>query len=342
MRKPNIPIAFPHQTPPPDGTIILATDIGGTKADMAFFKIINGEPKLFKEHRYICREWPSLLEIVLDFEKGAPKPERMCISFAGPVRNGKVHGTNLLWNIDSHEIHEKLGIPSVFLINDLEANCYGLAALKENDLQIIYPGINHEEGNAAVISPGTGLGEGGLFWDGKAYRPFATEGGHSHFAPRNELDWKLFLYLEKKYGHVSWERVISGPGICMIFSFLRDVEGWEVPEVLRDEMESYDPAAAISIAATEGCPICKETLRLFTRYMAQEAANLALKLKATGGLFIGGGITPKIWNEEHHAIFYEYFFAVGRLEPLVASVPVSLILNQKTAMLGAAYYGTFG
>ncbi len=342
MLKSIIPIAFPKQEVPPEGTLILAADIGGTKTDMAFFEINNGLPSLVKEQRYPSKEWPSLVDIAQDFSKDARQPGRMCISFAGPIQDGKAQGTNLHWSIDSKDIAAALGIPSVFLINDLEANCYGLAALKATDLQIIYPGKNYSEGNAAVISPGTGLGEGGLFWDGQAYHPFATEGGHTHFAARTELDWELFLYLEKKYGHVSWERVVSGPGICMIFSFLRDVKAWETPDILKEEMKEHDPAAAISIAATEGCPVCSETLRLFTRYFAEEAANLAMKFKATGGIYIGGGIIPKIWNESHHAIFNEHFFSVGRMHPLVESVPVTLILNQKTALWGAGYYGAFG
>jgi glucokinase len=342
MHKSIIPIAFPRQEAPEEGSLILAADIGGTKTDMAFFQVKNGIPHLVEEKRYPSKEWASLEDIAKDFSHGTPMPQRMCISFAGPIQNGKAQGTNLHWNIDGHEIGKKLGIRSVLLINDLEANCYGLAALKATDLQIIYPGKNYMAGNAAVISPGTGLGEGGLYWDGQAYRPFATEGGHTHFAAQTELDWELYLYLEKKYGHVSWERVVSGPGICMIFSFLRDVKGWETPEVLKEEMKEHDPAAAISIAATEGCPVCSETLRLFTRYFAEEAANLAMKFKATGGIYIGGGIIPKIWNEPHHAIFNEHFFRVGRMHPLVESVPVTLILNQKTALWGAGWYGAFG
>ncbi|MCB0520895.1 MAG: ROK family protein [Lewinellaceae bacterium] len=342
MHQPIIPIAFPQQLPPPDGTAILAADIGGTKTDMAIFEIKNGLPRLVKEHRYQSKTWNSLAEIAQDFTKNMERPGRMCISFAGPISNGKASGTNLHWGLDSHEISDILGIRPVFLINDLEANCYGLACLGLSDLQIIYPGANHEPGNAAVISPGTGLGEGGLFWDGQAYRPFATEGGHSHFAARNELDWELFLYLEKKYGHVSWERVISGPGIVMIFNFLWEVRGWETPDSLLESMKGGDPAAAIATAAAEGSPVCMETLRLFTRYFAEEAANLAMKFKATGGIYIGGGIIPKIWNEKHHAIFSEHFFVVGRMHPLVAAVPVTLILNQKTALWGAGYYGAFG
>jgi glucokinase len=343
MGNPLIPIAFPHRThPPADGATILAADIGGTKTDMAIFEMKNGAPSLAKEHRYASRDWPSLVDIARDFTQNLPLPQGGCISFAGPIHHGKAHGTNLHWDIDCHEIGDQLGIKNMLIINDLEANCYGLAALTEADLKTIYPIKNSEAGNAAVISPGTGLGEGGLFWDGRAYHPFATEGGHTHFAARNELDWELYLYLQKKYGHVSWERVVSGPGICMIFSFLRDEKGWEMPEILREEFKAHDTAAAISIAASEGCSACAEALRMFTRYMAEEAANLALKLKATGGLFIGGGIIPKIWNEEHHAIFNEHFFEVGRLHPLVETVPVHLILNQKTALWGAGYYGAFG
>ncbi len=266
MGKPLIPIAFPSSTSAlPDGATVLASDIGGTKTDMAIFEMKNGAPTLIKERRYASKDWPSLVVIARDFSQNMPLPQRGCISFAGPIHHGRAHGTNLHWDIDSHEISEQLGIENMLLINDLEANCYGLAALTASDLMTIFSGKNGEPGNAAVISPGTGLGEGGLFWDGRAYHPFATEGGHAHFAARNELDWELYQYLQRKYGHVSWERVISGPGICMIFSFLRDEKGWEMPEILREEFKTHDTAAAISIAASEGCSACAEALRMFTR-----------------------------------------------------------------------------
>jgi glucokinase len=342
MSKSLISIAFPQTLPPPESALVLAADVGGTKTDLAFFSIKNGEPALLREQRYPSKDWGSLVRMAQDFIKNENRPERFCISFAGPVRDGKAHGTNLHWDIDSEAISREMGIRPVFLINDLEANCYGLAALRPEDLLPVCPGKEYEKGNAAVISPGTGLGEGGLFWDGQAYRPFATEGGHSHFAPRTQLDWELFLFLEKKYGHVSWERVVSGPGICMIFTFLRDVKGWEAPDVLKKEMKTSDPAAAIAIAAKEGCPVCEETLRLFIRYLAEEAANLVVNLKATGGIYLGGGILPKIWNETYQAVFNEYFFAMGRMYPLVEATPVTLILNQKTALWGAGYYGAFG
>ena len=339
MQKPLINIFFPKKNPLPEGHSLLAADVGGTKTDMKLFTMKDGRPEVVEEHRYASNDWKSLSIMVNDFCARGYKPERLSISFAGPIRDGKAFGTNLNWGIDSQVLSEELNGVPVYLINDLEANCYGLAALTEEDLKVIYPGKNHEPGNAAMISPGTGLGEGGLFWDGQAYRPFATEGGHAHFAPRYDIDWRMFKYMESQYGHVSWERVVSGIGICNIYRFLTEQENWGVPDELKN-VESPD-AAAISMVASKGHKTGQEAMRLFSRYLAEEAANLALKYKATGGLYIGGGIIPKIWDEAHHAIFNKYFFAVGRLFPLVESVPVTLILNQKTAVLGAAYYGAY-
>lgn len=331
-----IPIHFPRKNPLPEGGALLAADVGGTKTDMALFVMEGGRPVIKEEHRYSSANWDSLIGMAQDFCGEAGMPKRMSISFAGPVKQGKAEGTNLPWDIDSHALRLALDMETVFLINDLEANCYGLAALREDDLEVIHPGEVVEQGNAGVISPGTGLGEGGLFWDGEAYRPFATEGGHAHFAPRDELDWRLFSYLAEQYGHVSWERVVSGMGITNIFRFLRDVEGMEVPASLE-----HIEAPAISRAAAAGDPISQQALQLFFRYLAWEAANIVLKFKATGGIYIGGGIVPKIWDEAHRDIFNEHFFVVGRLASLVKVVPVTLILNQRTAVLGAGWYGAF-
>ncbi|MCB0569036.1 MAG: ROK family protein [Phaeodactylibacter sp.] len=336
MKRTLIPITFPQKDPLPEGVSLLATDVGGTKADMALFVLEDGLPVLKEEHRYASSQWDSLIDMARDFCKGSTLPKRMSISFAGPVKQGRAQGTNLPWDIDSHALRQALGMESVSLINDLEANCYGLAALQEEDVKVIHPGEIAEPGNSAVISPGTGLGEGGLFWDGEAYRPFATEGGHAHFAPRDELDWRLFTYLAEQYGHVSWERVVSGMGITNIFRFLKDVERMEVPASLE-----HIEAPAISRAAEAGNAISQRALQLFFRYLAWEAANLVMKFKATGGIYIGGGIVPKIWNEAYCDIFNEQFFVVGRLASLVRAAPVTLILNQKTALLGAGWYGAF-
>ena len=339
MRKSLIPISFPLPHTMPEGIIWLAADIGGTKTDMALFTIQKGKPAIIFEQRFRTQEWTSLTEMIRFFCNGNSYPERMCISFAGPVKDGRAKGTNIEWTVDSHVLSMELGIPHVHLINDLEANCYGLAALTKTDFKVIYPGKNRQPGNAAVISPGTGLGEGGLYWDGEMYHPFATEGGHAHFAPRTEQDWRLFKFLSKQFGHVSWERVVSGIGICNIYEFLWEEAHGEAPMPLKRGVNL--DAAAISQAAEDGCDVSIATLRLFTRYLAQEAANVAMKFKAHGGIFIGGGIIPKIWNDSHFEIFKEYFFQVGRLYPLIESVPVTLVLNQKTALLGAGYYGAY-
>ncbi len=337
-----IPIAFPEQPSLTDGDTVLAADIGGTKTHLALFKIRGDEITLIEERKYPSQKWHSLTNIVKDFKVEAPELKRFSIAFAGPVQEGKAKATNLDWEIDVRQLGKTIDVDSVLLINDLEAVGYGLAALREEDIAVVYDGDRSPNGNAAIIAPGTGLGEAGMFWDGHAFHPFATEGGHTDFASTDELDVELFQFLNKKYGHVSWERVVSGPGIHAIFQFLRDVRKMEQPAWLKERMQEGDPSAAISKAAEEGCPICQETLRLFIKYLSQEASDLALKFKATGGVFIGGGIPPKIWNEELQKEFLDQFFHVGRLRHLLETMPVYLILNSKAALLGAAYYGALG
>lgn len=334
-----IPIAFPKRESLKEGATLLAADVGGTKTALAWVEIRAGEISIIREAVYSSKQFSTLLHVIRAFMADATLPERLSIAFAGPVHEGKAHATNLGWDIDIRQISLETGIPQVFLINDLEAEAYGLAALKEEDLITIYAGDTSPKGNAAIIAPGTGLGEAGMYWDGSALHPFATEGGHTDFAPRNAFDWDMLQYLQQKYGHVSWERVLSGPGICNIYDFLRDVKHREEPAWLQENMKNQEPGAAIGSGALEGCPICVETLQVFARYLAVEASNLALKLNATGGVFIGGGIPPKIWNASLQAIFLEHYLQVGRLRPLMELVPVHIVLNTKAVLLGAAYYG---
>ncbi len=339
MQHPMIPIAFPKRESLKEGATLLAADVGGTKTALAWVEIRAGEISIIREAVYSSKQFSTLLHVIRAFMADATLPERLSIAFAGPVHEGKAHATNLGWDIDIRQISLETGIPQVFLINDLEAEAYGLAALKEEDLITIYAGDTSPKGNAAIIAPGTGLGEAGMYWDGSALHPFATEGGHTDFAPRNAFDWDMLQYLQQKYGHVSWERVLSGPGICNIYDFLRDVKHREEPAWLQENMKNQEPGAAIGSGALEGCPICVETLQVFARYLAVEASNLALKLNATGGVFIGGGIPPKIWNASLQAIFLEHYLQVGRLRPLMELVPVHIVLNTKAVLLGAAYYG---
>lgn len=335
-----LPLAFPSIEPLAEGATLLAADVGGTKTDLALFAVADGRLKLLKEVVFPSKKFRSLAEMAARFNGQFPRPQRLSIAFAGPVQDGKAKATNLDWSIDVDQLRRELGIAEIWLLNDLEAEAYGLAGLRAEELVTVYAGGPASAGNAAIIAPGTGLGEAGLYWDGNALHPFATEGGHTDFAPRDAFDWELLLYLQNKYCHVSWERLVTGPGIEHIFRFLRDVKKWEVPDILHQKIKKYPLAAAIGTAAREDCPVCVETLRLFVRYLAIEASNLALKLKATGGVFIGGGIVPKIWNDYFQEVFLHHFFRVGRLQPLIESVPVQIILNPRTAMLGAALYGS--
>ena len=194
-----------------------------------------------------------------------------------------------------------------YILNDLEASAYGLAALNVKDLITLVAGNKTRKGNAAIIAPGTGLGEAGLFWDGKKFHPFASEGGHTDFGTRKEIDVALFKFLRKKYGHVSWERVASGMGIFELYNFLLQYRKKEELPWMKEKIAEGNAAAAISFGAKNGCPISEETFSLFWRYLAEESANLALTLKATGGLFIAGGIAPKNLDVAQSANFYGIF-----------------------------------
>jgi glucokinase len=296
---------------------------------------------MLREGRYASQEYTSLTDIIVQFT-GNEWPSRICIAVAGPVTDGKVQLTNLSWKLDSKAMSSALKIPVTF-INDLEANAWGLAGLQSTDLAAIHTSNTKPAGNIAIVAPGTGLGEAGLYHDGKKYHPFATEGGHSDFAIRTEQDIELFRYLQQKYGgHVSMERVLSGPGIHAIFSFLTTVERKQIPEWLVDQLKDGDPTVDISNAALhQQEPVCLEAMHLFVRYLAMEAASLCLKLKATGGCYLGGGIPPKILPLLQTGDWYKHFLDMGRMKKLLEDIPVYVVLNDKTALLGAAYFGAY-
>ncbi|EMR02742.1 glucokinase [Cesiribacter andamanensis] len=338
-----LPIHFPHAGAwLSKNQRILAADVGGTKTILELFDVRQNHFHSIKTTTYRSKDHSSFLEIVRLFLIEQPMPDKICIGIAGPVLQGTCKTTNLAWVVDTEEIRQQLGIPYVFLINDLEANAYGLAALSPSDTKTLHAGNPENGGNVAIIAAGTGLGEAGLFWDGKAYHPFPTEGGHASFSPRSELDIALCSYLQKQFGHVSWERVVSGMGIYNIYLFLRDVLKRDEPAWLEEKMLSGDPASVISKTALQGgCPICDETMQLFVHYLAEESANLVLKMKATGGLYLGGGIAPKILPLLTEERFMPDFFPRGRMRELLEGVPVYIILNPHTALLGAAHYGAY-
>jgi glucokinase len=314
--------------------MILAGDIGGTNTRLAFFENgkIAGEEKKYPSHKY-----NSLEEIIWEFLNGK-KVDRACFGVAGPVREGKSKITNLSWVIDAEHIRQKIKIPVVHLLNDLEANAYGLKALQKNELFLLHEG-KPQKGNQALIAAGTGLGEAGLFWDGKKHQPFACEGGHTDFAPRNAKEIELFVYLQKQFGHVSYERVISGPGLENLFRFLIETgrEKWD-PK-LKEEMKKRDPARVISDWGKEGKDrACVHTLEWFLSLYGAEAGNMALKFLSLGGFYVGGGIAPHLIDQMKKGGFHSAFIDKGRFRELLDSIPIWIVLNDNAALLGAGNY----
>lgn len=323
--------------------MILAGDIGGTHTRLALFEAKGERLKLVVEQTFPSRERRGLDEIVRDFlTDHEVKVERACFGVAGAVRGGVGKTSNLPWVVDAGELAKLLGIARVALINDLEANAYGLAELEARDFAVIKEGAPDAEGNAAVISAGTGLGEAGLHFEGKNRRPVTSEGGHADFAPRNELEIELLRYLLTKYEHVSYERVLSGPGLLNIYKFLRDTGRAEEPAWLAEEMRSLDPPAVIAqTALDEKSELCAQALEMFASIYGAEAGNLALKVMATGGVFLGGGIAPKIVKKLKDKVLVEAFISKGRMKPLLEAIPVRVIMNDCTALLGAAQSALF-
>lgn len=320
--------------------MILAGDIGGTNARLAFFDVEDGRFNLVSATIFPSREYSGLDQIVSEFlQTSDVNPDRACFGIAGPVRNGSVETSNLPWIVESQSLANELKLKKVSLINDLEANAWGIVDLDMKDAINLNQVQGNPEGNQAVIAAGTGLGEAGMYWNGTRHEVFATEGGHADFAPRNELEVELFRYLNTQYGHVSYERILSGPGLVNVFHFLRDTGRGTEPKWLTEEMLHSDPAAAISQAAMDGkCGLCEQAVDVFVSVYAAEAGNLALKTMATGGVYLGGGIAPKMLPKMSGPLFMQSFAAKGRMQPLLEAIPVRVITNDKIALLGAARY----
>ena len=317
--------------------MILAGDIGGTNARLALFDVRNGQFNLVTATVFPSQRYSGLDQIVTEFvNTSGVRPSQACFGVAGPVTNGKVETSNLPWIIESRRLADELQIKKAVLINDLEATGWGIAALTAGDLVALNK-VSETAGNQALIAAGTGLGQAGLYWDGTRHHVFASEGGHCDFAPLNDLEVELFRYLYSRYGHVSYERVVSGPGLVNVFEFLRDTGRGKVPRWLSEEMQKMDPAAAISAAAMDAkCPMSEQAMDIFVSVFGAEAGNLALKFKATGGVFLAGGIAPKILPKLATPLFLEAFLDKGRLRHLMEVMPVKVITNDKLALLGAA------
>lgn len=320
--------------------MILAGDIGGTKTSLASFAVEGDTLVARTVQSYPSNKHGNLVEIVKEFLRDARHDVRFAaFGIAGPVVNGRCTATNLPWTVDTRELAPALGLQKVGLINDLEATAYGILRLPHTELLMLNAGSAAPEGTIAVIAAGTGLGEGGLVWNGSRYQALPSEGGHADFAPRTELEIQLLRFLMKTYKRVSYERVVSGMGIINLYQFFRTQVSYPEPRWLADEMAAGDKAAAISDAALKGKDeACLRAMELFVALYGAEAANLALKFLATGGVYIAGGIAPKILPLLQQSTFMDSFSNKGRFSSLVKSLPVYVVLNENAALYGAAHY----
>ncbi len=305
---------------------LLAADIGGTKTVLALFE----GRECIRQEKFSSVDFTSLEEILQKFNGN--NIEKACFGIAGPIKDGKCQTTNLPWIIDAEKIEKECQIRKVYLINDLEATAWGLNWLKQEELFTLNPG-KEIPGNQGVIAAGTGLGEAGLFWDGKKHLPFPSEGGHVDFSPRTEREWELFNFLKKSYDHVSYERVLSGMGLKNLYAFLSQKEGRKETK----EIENL-PRFITEEALNGKSSFCEEILNWFVSLYGAEAGNVALKYLTTGGLFLAGGIAPKILPALKTKTFMEAFCDKGRFDKLLWQIPVKVVLNQNTALLGAARY----
>lgn len=320
--------------------MILAGDIGGTKTHLSLFQRKGGAPVQIRGDIFPSRSFAGLEAVIHKFLP--PKMTALdcaCFGVAGPVLEGRSKTTNLPWTIDADSIAKTFGIPTVFLLNDLEATAYGTLFLKAGELRNLNPGRTQRHGHRAVIAAGTGLGEAVLYWDGTRYHASASEGGHTDFGPRGPIEFELLEYLSKRYPHVSYERILSGPGLVNIYQFMKDTGRAKEPGWLSEKMSVRDPAAVITEAAlSDRSKICVKSLDLFVSIYGAEAGNLALKALATGGIYIGGGIAPRIIRKLSAGPFMKAFVDKGRYAGLLSKIPVRIILNPTAALLGAAQY----
>jgi glucokinase len=320
--------------------MLLAGDIGGTKTRLALLTP-EGGLTLQTEATFKSTDYPSLKAVVAEFlsDTGAAI-DRAVFGVAGPVIKGRTDATNLPWVISEDELQRALGLQQVALLNDLEATAYGVPHLNDKDLFTLNDAAPHS-GTKAVIAPGTGLGEAVLFYRDEHYHVIPSEGGHTDFGPTNLFEIEMLRYLMGKFGHVSYERIASGKGLPNIYTYLKENRfAEESPQVAEAFRLGKDPTPVIVNAAMAGtCELSIGTLNAFVSILGAEAGNLALKVMAIGGIYLGGGIPPKILSKLKDGTFMAAFVNKGRFAEMLAQIPVYVILNEKTALLGVAAYG---
>jgi glucokinase len=328
--------------------MILAGDVGGTKSNLALFTIKSGQLSPVVERTLASKDYAGLEDLVREFlgHVSSKKPpvsidqiSSACFGVAGPVVGDRCETPNLPWVISAQGLRQTLGLKAVKLVNDLEATGYGIASLSGDEFITLNEGSFGEKGNAALIAAGTGLGEAMLYWDGEDFIPIASEGGHADFAPRNALEIELLRYLLDRLDRVSYERVLSGPGLLNIYNFLKDSGYGDEPGWLTERLEQGDASAEISKAALANeNALCVQAQDMFVSIYGAEAGNLALKVKAVGGVYVGGGIAPKIIDKLRDGTFMRAFSRKGRLSPVLEAMPVRVILDPRTALYGAARF----
>ena len=345
--------------------MILAGDIGGTKTNLALYDWSAERVEPVRLETFHSADYKSLEEILEEFLT-PPKPPMLlddieveasgeteaeveslpeepiklaaaCFGVAGPVIENHSRTTNLPWVVDGAAIAKRFDIPRVQLLNDLEATAYGILLLRPDELEVLNPGNPPKKRQAlALIAAGTGLGEAILFWDGKSYRPMPSEGGHTDFAPNNDYEIELLRYLRSQFLHVSYERILSGPGLNAIYEYVRDTKKNE-PTWLAEKIKAGDPAAEIAEAGLKGqADIAKQTLDLFASIFGAEAGNLALKALSLDGVYVAGGMAPKLIKKLQDGTFMKAFINKGRYKRLLGNMPVKVVMNQQTGLLGAA------
>jgi glucokinase len=343
--------------------MILAGDIGGTKTNLALYEWATDRTEPIRLESFPSADYTALEDILQDFLSGPPAPTApaeseaaasgadhtvtqpagppaltaACFGIAGPVIDNRSHTTNLPWVVDGARIAERFGIPRVRLLNDLEATAYGVLLLRADEIEVLNQGLPPARRQAlALIAAGTGLGESILFWDGTTYRPMPSEGGHADFAPNNDNEIELLRYLRGQYLHVSYERVLSGPGLHAIYEYLRDTKKNE-PTWLAEKIKAGNPAAEIAEAGLKNqAEIAKQALDLFASIYGAEAGNLALKALSLDGVYVAGGIAPKLITKLKDGTFMKAFTNKGRYKRLMTNLPVKVVMNPHTALLGAA------
>ena len=322
--------------------MILAGDIGGTKTNLALYEYKNGQLVLNAKHQFVSQDYKSFSDVIQEFMLSYKVKviETVCLGIAGPVINGICHTTNLPWIIDTKELQKVCKTSKVKLLNDLEATAYGMLYLDEDEFVNVNPNAKKSEANRAVIAAGTGLGEAILFYDGKNYHPIGSEGGHCDFAALNTLQDELLIWMRKRHSdHVSIERLVSGVGIYTIYEFLKEQNFASESKTMLELEEGEDKNAMVTqCALKEADPLCIETMRLFVEIYGAEAGNLALKSLSLGGVYIGGGIAPKILPFLTDGNFLNAFISKGRFKETLSNMEVKISLNQNTALLGAAHF----